>query len=104
MNYWLKSFAEINFLGKFENSGIIWQWKPNVSSLKDRMKESQNKEKRCLLGNTEMRAGGRYSLNGFLVIVRMLSHSEPQSHTQVINDICQSLRTGRDAGERETKI
>lgn len=44
MNYLLKSFAEINFLGKFENSGIIWQWKPNVSSLKDRMKESQNKE------------------------------------------------------------
>lgn len=48
-----------------------------------------------------MRAGDRYSLNEFLVIVRILSHSEPQSHTQVISDICQSLRTGRDVGERD---
>lgn len=45
MNYLLKSFAEIFFLGKFENSGIIWQWKLNVSSLKDRVKESQDREK-----------------------------------------------------------
>lgn len=51
-----------------------------------------------------MRAGDRYSLKEFLVIVRILSHSEPQSHTQVISDICQSLRTGRDVGERETKV
>ena len=56
MNYLLKNFAEINFLVKFESSGIIWQWKPKVSSLKDRMKESQNREKGCLLGNKEMRA------------------------------------------------
>lgn len=45
MNYLLENFTEINFLVKFESSGIIWQWNPKVSSLNDRMKESQSREK-----------------------------------------------------------